>query len=144
VLHGSHVYARGAHDSPVILSKSAGTSSGSFASGTAPAFDSNNMYTLDNGHLVAVDPSGSPDRWSFGNGTLVTAPVVAGGVVFAGSSTGRVYAVSAATGKQRWTGVAGTFIDAPDEQNADVLTGMAVGGGLLLVPAGNTLAAFGG
>ena len=144
VLHGSRVYARGAHDSPVILSKSAGTSSGSFASRTAPAFDSKNMYTLDNGHLVAVDPSGSPDRWSFGNGTLVTAPVVAGGAVFAGSSSGRVYAVSATTGKQIWTGVAGTVIDAPDEQNADVLTGMAVAGGLLVVPADNTLAAFGG
>jgi outer membrane protein assembly factor BamB len=144
VLHGSHVYARGAHDTPVILSKSAGRSSGTFASQTAPAFDNKNMYTLDNGHLVAVDASGSPDRWSFGNGTLVTAPVVAGGAVYAGSSTGRVYAVSATTGKQIWTGVAGSVIDGPDEQNADVLVGMAVGGGLLVVPAGNALAAFGG
>ncbi len=144
VLHGSHLYARGAHDTPVILAKSAGAPSGTFASQTAPAFDSKNMYTLDNGHLVAVDLSGSPDRWSFGNGTLVTAPVVAGGAVFAGSSTGRVYAVSATTGKQIWTGVAGSVIDGPDEQNADVLVGMAVGGGLLVVPAGNVLAAFGG
>jgi len=144
VLHGSHVYARGAYDTPVILSKATGASSGTFASQTAPAFDSKNMYTLDNGHLVAVDPSGSPDRWSFGNGTLVTAPVVAGGAVFAGSSTGRVYAVSATTGVQIWTGVAGSVIDGPDEQNADVLVGMAVGDGLLIVPAGNALAAFGG
>ena len=144
VLHGSHVYARGAHDTPVILSKSTGASTGTFASQTAPAFDSTNMYTLDNGYLVAVDASGSPDRWSFGNGTLVTAPVVAGGAVFAGSSTGRVYAVSATTGKQIWTGVAGSVIYGPDEQNADVLVGMAVGGGLLVVPAGNALAAFGG
>jgi len=144
VLHGSHLYARGAHDTPLILSKSAGKSSGTFASQTAPAFDSKNLYTLDNGHLVAVAPSGSPDRWSFGNGTLVTAPVVAGGAVFAGSSTGRVYAVSATTGKQIWTGVAGSVIDGPDEQNADILVGMAVGGGRLVVPAGNMLAAFGG
>ncbi len=144
VLHGSRVYARGAHDTPVILAKSTGASSGTFASQTAPAFDSKNMYTLDNGHLVAVDPSGSPDRWSFGNGTLVTAPVVAGGAVYAGSSTGRVYAVSATTGKQIWTGVAGSVIDGPDEQNADVLAGMAVGDGMLVVPAGNVLAAFGG
>lgn len=143
VLHGRHVYARGALDTPVILSKSTGASSGTFASQTAPAFDSTNMYTLDNGYLVAVDPSGSPDRWSFGGGTLVTAPVVAGGAVFAGSSTGRVYAVSATTGKQIWTGVAGSVIVGPDEQNADVLVGMAVGDGLLVVPAGNALAAFG-
>jgi outer membrane protein assembly factor BamB len=63
--------------------------------------------------------------------------------VFAGNSTGRVYAVSATTGKQIWTGVAGSVIDGPDEQNADVLVGMAVGDGLLVVPAGNALAAFG-
>jgi outer membrane protein assembly factor BamB len=144
VLHGGRVYARGAYDTPVILSQSTGVSSGTFASQTAPAFDGTNMYTLENGNLVAVDPTGSPDRWSFGTGTLVTAPVVSGGTVFAGSSTGRVYGVSATTGKQLWTGVAGSVIVGPDEQNADVLVGMAVGDGLLVVPAGNALAAFGG
>lgn len=144
VLHGGDVYARGAHDTPVILSESAGASLGTFASQTAPAFDSSNMYTIDNGDLVAVDPSGSPDRWTFGDGTLVTAPVVAGGAVFVGSSTGTVYAVSATTGQQIWAGVAGSVIVGPDEQNADVLVGLAVGDGLLVVPAGNALAAFGG
>ena len=127
----------------MILSKSSGTTVGTFASQTAPAFDGNNMYTIDNGNLVAVDPSGSPDRWSFGDGTLVTAPVTAGGAVFVGSSTGMVYAVSAATGQQIWAGAAGSVIMGPDEQNADVLVGMAVGDGLLVVPAGNALAAFG-
>ena len=143
VLDGGNVYGRGAHDTPVILSKSSGTTVGTFASQTAPAFDGNNMYTIDNGNLVAVDPSGSPDRWSFGDGTLVTAPVVSGGAVFVGSSTGMVYAVSAATGQQIWAGAAGSVIMGPDEQNADVLVGMAVGDGLLVVPAGNALAAFG-
>jgi outer membrane protein assembly factor BamB len=144
VLHGSAVYARGAYNTPVILSKAAGVTSGTFASKTAPAFDSNSMYTLDNGNLVAVDPSGSPDLWSFGDGTLVTAPVVAGGAVFVGSTTGMVYAVSASTGQQLWSGVAGSVILGPDEQDADVLVGMAVGDGLLVVPAGNALTAFGG
>jgi len=143
VLHGSSVYARGAHDPPVILSKASGTLTGSFASATAPAFDSTNMYTLENGNLVAVDPSGSPDRWTFSNGSLVTAPVVSGGVVFVGSSDGAVYGVSASSGTEVWAGTAGSTIAGPDEQNADVLVGMAVGGGLLVVPAGNALTAFG-
>ncbi len=143
VLHGSYLYARGAHDSPVILSKTAGTSAGSFASATAPAFDSTNMYTLQNGNLVAVYQSGSPNRWTFSNGSLVTAPVVNGGVVYVGSSDGRVYGVSASSGTQVWSGTAGTSILGPDEQNADVLIGMAVGGGLLVVPAATTLTAFG-
>jgi outer membrane protein assembly factor BamB len=145
VLHGSALYARGAAgDSPVILSAASGSSAGSFASQTAPAFDSTSMYTLQAGDLVAVDPSGSPDRWSFGDGSLVTAPIVAGKVIYVASSDGTVYGVSASSGKQVWSGQAGTTILGPDEQNADVLTGLAVAGGLLVVPASNTLIAFGG
>jgi outer membrane protein assembly factor BamB len=143
VLHGSSVYARGANDAPVILSKASGMLTGSFTSATAPAVDSTNMYTLQDGNLVAVDPSGSPNRWTFSNGNLVTAPVVNGGVVFVGSSNGTVYGVSTSSGHPMWTGTAGSTILGPDEQNADVLVGMAVGGGLLVVPAGNELTAFG-
>jgi len=146
VLHGASVYARGSVglDTPIALTKSAGSSVGSFASTTAPAFGGQNMYTLYGGKLVAVDPSGSPDRWSFGSGTLVTAPVVGGSVVFVGSSSGTVYGVAAQSGKQVWSASAGPTILGPDEQNADVLVGMAIGDGMLVVPAGNELTAFGG
>ncbi len=145
VLHGTHLYARGEvfTDTPVILSTTSGAQSGSFASSTAPAFATKYMYTLYAGNLAAVDPSGSPDHWTFGHGNLVTAPVVSGGTVFAGSSTGTVYGLSAASGKRIWTGKAGSVIYGPDEQNADVLIGMAVGDGLLVVPAGRVLTAFG-
>jgi outer membrane protein assembly factor BamB len=68
---------------------------------------------------------------------LVTAPVVNNGVVYVGSSTGTVYGVST-TGKQVWSGTAGTQIVGP---NSDIA--MAIGGGLLVVPAGNVLTAFG-
>jgi outer membrane protein assembly factor BamB len=143
VLHGSDVYARGAHDSPLILAKSSGRSVGSFASDTAPAFAGNTMFTLSDGHLVAVGASGSPDRWTSGTG-LVTAPVVSGGTVFVGSGNGTVFGVSATTGKQVWSGKAGSVILPPDEQNADVLVGMAAANGLLVVPAGRSLTAFAG
>ncbi len=144
VLHAGSFYGRGAAvDSPIIVSKSSGQPTGSFASTTAPAFDSAAMYTLQSGNVVSVAPSGSPDNWTFGDGTLVTAPVVSGGVVFAGSSNGTVYGISASSGTKVWSGTAGAVILGPDEQNADVLVGMAIGGGLLVVPAGNALAAFG-
>src|SRR5262245_37980033 len=75
VLHGTSVYARGFRpDTPLILSKSSETSTGNFSSASAPAFDAKNMYTLQNGHLIAVDPSGGPNLWEFSKGTLVTAP----------------------------------------------------------------------
>jgi outer membrane protein assembly factor BamB len=143
VLRGTSVYARGAHDTPIILGKSTGTQTGTFASNTAPAFDNTNMYALQGGNLVAVDPSGSPNRWAYGDGTLVTAPVVNNGVVYVGSSTGVVYGVSVKSHTKVWSGTAGTTIVGPDEQNADVLVGLGIGGGLLVVPAGNVLTAFG-
>jgi outer membrane protein assembly factor BamB len=92
---------------------------------------------------VAVAASGSPDRWSFGSGSLVTAPLVSNGVVYEGSQNGTVYGVSVSTGRRVWSGKAGSVILGPDEQNADVLVGMAIGGGLLVVPAGHQLTAFG-
>ena len=146
VIHGNSVYARGAAytDSPLILSKSAGQVTGSFASSAAPAVAGSTLYTLQQGKLVAVSASGSPDRWKFGSGSLVTAPIVDGSVVYVGSSNGTVYAVSATSGHQLWSGKAGSQILPPDEQNADVLIGMAVGGGLLAVPAGRSLTAFSG
>jgi outer membrane protein assembly factor BamB len=145
VVHGSALYARGAAiDTPLVLAKTTLKSVGAFASKTAPAFGGTNMYTLQDGNLVALDQSGSPDRWTFGDGTLVTAPVVSGGIVFEGSSSGTVYGVAASSGNKVWSGQAGSEILGPDEQNAFVLVGMAVGGGLLVVPAANALTAFSG
>jgi hypothetical protein len=89
VIHGSSFYARGASDSPLILSKSSGQVTGSFASDTAPAVAGSTMYMLQEGKLVAASASGRPDRWSFGNGSLVTAPIVDGSVVYPGPATAR-------------------------------------------------------
>ena len=143
VLHGTSLYARGAFDTPIILRQSSGHQVGTFATSTAPAFDSTNMYTLQSGNLVAVDPSGSPSRWAIGDGTFVTAPVVSNGVVYVGSSTGKVYGVSVKSHTPVWSATAGPSILGPDEQNADVLVGMGIGDGLLVVPAANVLTAFG-
>jgi outer membrane protein assembly factor BamB len=135
-LHRSSVYIRNLGDPPLILAKSTGSRTGTFASSTAPAFDKTNMYTLQNGNLVAVDPSGRPNRWTFRNGTLGTPPVVSGAAVFVGGSAGKLYAVSASSGAKLWTGTASS-------PNASGAGPMAVGGGLLVVPAGPTLTAFG-
>jgi outer membrane protein assembly factor BamB len=138
-LHGGSVYARGdpTFDQPAILSKTSGTVTGTFASDYEPAFAGTSMYTLSGGTLVASDVSGSPNRWTFSGRSLDTAPVVNNGVVYALSTTGKVYGVSAASGTQVWTGTVGQATNGP------VLSGIAAGGGLLVVPAGSTLTAFG-
>ena len=48
-----------------------------------------------------------------------------------------VFGVSAATGAKVWSGTVGQATNGP------VLSGVAIGGGLLVVPAGSTLTAFG-
>ena len=59
------------------------------------------------------------------------------GVVYALSTSGNVFGVSAATGTKVWSGTVGQATNGP------VLSGIAVGGGLLVVPAGSTLTAQG-
>ena len=93
------------------------------------------MYILRSGNLVAVDPSGGPDRWARGGGMLVTPPVASNGVVFAGAGDGKVYGFSP-TGRQVWAGVAGQGI------GSDASSGLAIGNRLLVVPAGHVITAF--
>jgi outer membrane protein assembly factor BamB len=140
VLHGGFVYARGFLDTPLILSQASGAQAGTFSSATVPAFAGTSMFTLQNGRLIAVGQSGSPQEWTFGNGSLVTAPVINGGVVFVGSGNGVVYGVSASSGKRVWKGIAGLEIFPPVD--GGVSAGMAVAGGMLVVPAGPVLTAF--
>jgi outer membrane protein assembly factor BamB len=137
VLHGNSAYMRGdpGLNSPIILSKASGKLTGAFATDSEPGFDSTSMYTLQDGDLVAVHPSGSPNRWTFAGQNLTTAPVISNGVVYVANVSGTIFGVSAATGTQVWSGTAG------DGEAQGI--GLAIGGGLLLVPAGSTVTAFG-
>jgi outer membrane protein assembly factor BamB len=138
VLHGRFVYAEGSPgvDSPLVLSAATGKTAGHFSGDTIPAFDATNMYILQGGALVATAPAGGPTRWKFSGRALVTAPVVSQGVVFAGARSGKVLGVST-SGHQVWSGNAGAAM-APGTSS-----GLAIGAGLLVVPAGHYLTAFG-
>ena len=48
------------------------------------------------------------------------------------------------TGKQVWSTNVGSGIVAPNEQGGPPLTGLGAGQGLLVVPAGDRLAAYSG
>jgi outer membrane protein assembly factor BamB len=145
VLANGRLYVRD-FQFPGIFDASTGSLLRTFAStGAAPAVSSSAVYHQQGGTLSAsgVTP-GSPTTWSFtGDGTLSSAPLVAGGDVFVAGTSGNVYALSAATGGIVWSANAGSGVAAPDEQNlSQPLTGLAVSGGLLVVPAGDTLVAI--
>jgi outer membrane protein assembly factor BamB len=64
--------------------------------------------------------------------------------VFVGSTTGKLYALNLLDGSVDWSTNVGSSIPGPDEQNmSQPLTGLGAGQGLLVVPAGSVLAAYG-
>jgi hypothetical protein len=97
--------------------------------------------------LSAQSLANGTTTWTFnGDGQLDTAPIListpAGEFVIEGSASGVLYALNAASGAVVWSANVGAAIAQPDEQNADQLTGLAAGQGLLVVPAGNTISAY--
>jgi len=120
-----------------------------FGSRTAPAFANGTGLFLYNGALEARNTATGSLLWSFtGDGQLSSAPIVvtnqAGTNVYEGSSTGMLYALDLSDGSVTWSAQVGAGIPSPDEQNvSQPLTGLAAGEGLLVVPAGNVLVAYG-
>lgn len=144
VLANGRLYVRD-FSAPATLDAATGDLLGSFvSSGPAPAVDSSTVYDQKGGTLTASSVTSGAARWSFtGDGSLTSAPLVAGSTVFVASGAGTLYALASATGAVTWSGAVGAGVLAPDEQNvSQPLTGLATSGGLLVVPAGTRLAAF--
>lgn len=113
--------------------------------GTAPAFHGSTGFFLNNSPtLEARDISSGALKWSFtGDGNLRSAPIVVNGIVYIGSSGGKLYALDASTGTNVWTGTVGAAVKAPDEHNLlGPLTGLGAGEGLIVVPASNLVVAY--
>ncbi|HYZ57602.1 MAG TPA: PQQ-binding-like beta-propeller repeat protein [Streptosporangiaceae bacterium] len=143
VYHGGMVYTRDFTGNK-ILAANTGNQLGTFQAGPAPAFDGNVGLFLNGGVLTAS--SGGQTVWTFsGDGSLDTAPIAVGNTVYVGSSSGMLYGLNVSNGSVVWSTNVGAGIPAPDEQNvSQPLTGLGAGQGLLVVPAGDELAAYGG
>jgi outer membrane protein assembly factor BamB len=143
----SRLYVRGLStdtDHGVVLGSSFGNMRGSFSSTTIPAFGHGVGFFLDDGTLRAENVTDLSTVWSFtGDGDLSTAPLVVNGVVFEGSTSGRIYARRVKTGHGVWQADVGAAIPHPDEESARLLTGLGAGDGLLVVPAVDRLVAYG-
>lgn len=122
------------------LYASSGGTNWSYTASAPPAVGSQWGYFLQSGTLHALLLSNRNVDWSFsGDGGLATAPILVNNYVFAFSSTGNLYALDATTGNQLWQtnlgGTMGGFAAFP-------FSGLSAGGGLLVVPVGNTLVAY--
>ena len=143
VLYRGKLYARDVASGNLTLDAATGNVVGTFSATTNPAFSGNTGLFLSGATLRAVELGSGKVRWSFaGDGALVAAPIVAGGSVFTASSSGIVYALDVSTGAELAAVDTHARIDGTDEQNAVQRTSLAVGDGLLLVPAGTMLLAY--
>jgi outer membrane protein assembly factor BamB len=149
VLAGGRLYVRDPISTGYVFDASTGAFISNFASGPAPAFVGKTGLFLPSGVLQARTVPGGALLWSFnGDGQLSTAPIAVrdtGGThVYEGSASGMLYALNLADGSVAWSTNVGSGIPGPDEQNvSQPLTGLAAGEGLLVVPAGHVLAAYG-
>jgi outer membrane protein assembly factor BamB len=92
--------------------------------------------------LVARDVRTDRVRWRFGaDGFLEAPPLIAGGVVYAGSGSGRVFGVSLRSGRRVWSTRPGPPV--PGARGEPVPNGLAAGAGLLVVPALGRVLAYG-
>ena len=124
----------------IYVNATTGAQLGTFTADVVPAVNSTMGFFLQSGTLNAKSLSDYSTVWSFtGDSRLVTSPIIVDQAVIVGSSSGQVYALDATTGAQLWTANVGNAISAG---NGNVISALAAGDGLLVVPAGNTLSAF--
>jgi outer membrane protein assembly factor BamB len=146
VVHAGQVYVRDSsctQTNGLVLDATTGATIRGFNSDQPPAFFGNLALFLQSGTLRGVDSTTGQVLWSFaGDGGLTAAPLVVNQTIYIGSSSGTLYGLNA-SGQQIWSTQVGAAIPAPDEQNATLTTGLGAGDGLLVVPAGGVLAAYG-
>jgi outer membrane protein assembly factor BamB len=149
-LYGGRVYTRDFNSGNLILAAQTGAQVGTFPITVPygytipiPAFSGSMGYFFDSAQLRGVDLGTGTTVWSFaGDGRLSSAPLVVGGYVYIGSTSGNLYALNLATGALAGTINVGSGFAFPDEANALQLTGLSAGEGYLLAPAGNRLVAL--
>ena len=146
VVHGGQVYVRDDYcdqTNGLVLDANTGTVTGGFNSNRPPAFVGDLALYFQSGTLRGIDLPSQQVLWSFaGDGGLTSAPVIVNQTIYIGSNSGTLFGLNT-SGQQIWSTQVGAPIPGPDEQNAFLTTGLGSGDGLLVVPAGHVLAAYG-
>jgi outer membrane protein assembly factor BamB len=142
-LYANKLYARYTtqEGGNLILDAGTGAELGTFAADAPPAFTGNQGFFRTGSTLTARDLTTNAVLWQFsGDGQLDTAPIVANGYVYIGSSGGNVYALPVTTGTPVTTVTVGAAVTAFAETH--YVAGLVIGNGTLLVPVGTRLVAF--
>jgi len=136
--------SKAAGQSPVILDAATGSVLGHFTSDTDETF-TNSIGVFPYGSVLrAEDLTTGAAPWTFtGDCDLFAPPVAANGFIYAGSTTGSLYAINAASGQVAWSDRLGHPILPPDFWSGNrPVTAMAIGSGMLVVPAADHLIGY--
>jgi outer membrane protein assembly factor BamB len=82
------------------------------------------LATHDN-RVVAIDPKGGKEKWSFRlKARADSSPVVVGNFAFLGTTRGRLHAIDLSNGEETWqTDVGGQFIASPAVSDGRIVIG---------------------
>ena len=140
-LHAGRMYPLSGN--PAIYDAATGAVAGTAGVGTPAFADGTAYFAAPTGGVFAVDAANWAPRWAAAIGGGSEAPLLSANHVYVGSEEGYVAALSRADGVVRWCAATGLpvqgstgNVDRPD-------SGLGAGGGLLFVPAGGALIAYG-
>jgi outer membrane protein assembly factor BamB len=128
----------------IALTASLGALAGGFNSQYSPVFARGNAVLTEPTTLTAVKIANQQTLWTAvasAGENFSCSPIVVNDVVYVGTSAGNLEGYSGETGQQVFKISLGQPISC-GEYFAMPLAGMSAGGGLLVVPAGNTLVAL--
>jgi len=141
-LFGDSIFTRD-FEGDLILDKNTGMTIGSFFSDFMPVLGRGMGYFVRGGTLSAIRLDTRDSIWSYGNAMLTNAPILVGGHVVGGSSTGYLDVMDAATGDLEARDALGEPLPGPGEGwSGGPITGLAAAGGLLVVPLSTSLIAY--
>jgi outer membrane protein assembly factor BamB len=134
VLADGYLFVQDPGPGYLVLNATTGAAVRTIPSGLAPpAADATAVFAENGGQLQARTVASGHLEWTFpGDGRLDTSPIVVGGTVYEGSTTGTVFGVSAATGRPEWRADVHQPVTGP----------LAEGDDLLAIPAGDWLTVF--
>jgi len=125
----------------LVVSQSTGKTQGTFSG--VPAFSGTNGY-FANGSSVFCEnvKTLTPVFTAPVPSAIVTSPVIAGETLYVGTENSEVYGLSTTTGKVVWHGAL-PGVPGGGGQYSSPASDIAVGNGLLVVPTGTQVTAFG-
>jgi outer membrane protein assembly factor BamB len=137
VASGAHVIGPYNSSCGTVVDAGSGRQLDSISSNLPPAIAGDVAATISGGMLQARSLATGLLLWQYrADGGLRTSPVIVNETVYAGSTSGTLFAVDLRTGEPLWNGVLGPSGSVPGAE------GMAAAGGLLVAPTSGSVVAL--